>query len=140
MDQKDHDYAYFDHDADIGIIGRGATLTDAFIAAAKGVFAIMTDIDAVKPLQSVSVDFEEADRELAFVMWLNLLLAKARAHGLMFGDFELQANGSHWHGVAYGMTWQRNLVHGVEVKGATLTALSVRQQHNIWEARCIVDV
>jgi SHS2 domain-containing protein len=29
---------------------------------------------------------------------------------------------------------------GTQVKGATLTALSVRQQGEGWEARCVVDL
>ncbi|MDE2366260.1 MAG: archease, partial [Betaproteobacteria bacterium] len=33
-----------------------------------------------------------------------------------------------------------SLERGVEVKGATLTMLSVKQAGAIWEARCVVDV
>jgi SHS2 domain-containing protein len=33
-----HDY--FDHDADVGIVGRGSTLEEAFEAAARATFAL----------------------------------------------------------------------------------------------------
>ncbi|MBI2961630.1 MAG: archease, partial [Betaproteobacteria bacterium] len=35
-----HDYAYFAHDADIGVAGRGPTLEAAFAAAAHAMFSI----------------------------------------------------------------------------------------------------
>ncbi len=41
------DYDYFDHDADIGIVGRGETAQAAFVAAAEAMFAIMADITQV---------------------------------------------------------------------------------------------
>ena len=34
---------YFDHEADIGIIGRGKTIEQAFINTAEALFAIMVD-------------------------------------------------------------------------------------------------
>ena len=41
-------YAYFEHDADIGVIGRGAILEEAFEGAVRATFAIMTDIEKVR--------------------------------------------------------------------------------------------
>ena len=70
---------YFAHDADIGIIGRGATLEQAFEVAAQAVFGIMTRLENVQPETTITIEFEETDRELALVTWLNLLLGPARA-------------------------------------------------------------
>jgi tRNA-splicing ligase RtcB (3'-phosphate/5'-hydroxy nucleic acid ligase) len=39
---------YFEHDADIGIIGGGTTVEQAFEAAAQAVFGIVTDLDLVE--------------------------------------------------------------------------------------------
>jgi SHS2 domain-containing protein len=50
---------YFEHDADIGVIGYGATIEEAFEAAARATFAIMTDIGQVRDLESVTIAFEE---------------------------------------------------------------------------------
>ena len=131
---------YFDHDADVGIIGRGATLEEAFEAAARAMFAIMTEIGAVRGERSVTVDFEEADVELALVRWLNLLLGLSHEEALVFGRFWLERDGARWRGGASGEPWRRDLERGVEVKGATLTMLQVRQTEEGWEARCVVDV
>jgi SHS2 domain-containing protein len=131
---------YFEHDADIGVIGRGATLEEAFESAATGMFAIMTELPAVRRERTVQIEFEEADTELALVRWLNLLLATAREHGMVFAEFRLERDGVVWRGSATGETWRRELERGTEVKGATLTMLKVGQCNNEWQARCVVDV
>ncbi len=161
-------YAYFEHDADMGIIGRGAHIEAAFEHAATAVFAMMTNLGQVGLHESVVIEFEEADPELALVTWLNLLLGQARSRGLIFGRFRLrrdgaspkvgdrrsgppeevgtfpsrgiETSGAHWSGTAEGEPWRPGLERGVEVKGATLTGLAVTQRNGIWEARCVVDV
>ena len=131
---------YFEHDADIGIIGCGTTVEQAFEAAAQAVFAIVTNLDLVQPSSTLIIEFEEADPELALVTWLNLLLGKSGEQGMIFSRFHVQHHGSKWRAEALGEKWHAGLERGVEVKGATLTMLSVKQTGAMWEARCIVDV
>jgi len=131
---------YFDHEADIGIIGCGNTIIEAFVSAAEAMFSIMTDRDALEERSTIQIDFEEDDVELAFVTWLNLLIAHARCNGLVLKSFRLIRDDDHWVGEAKGEPWRDDLVHGTEVKGATLTALSVKKVDDHWEARCVVDV
>ena len=132
--------AYFEHDADAGIIGRGKRIEEACENAARAVFAMMTELDRVQPATCVAIEFEEADAELALVIWLNRLLAEARSRSLVFGRFHLRRDGAHWSGTAEGEPWRADMERGVEVKGATLTSLAVTQQHGLWEARCVVDL
>lgn len=130
---------YFDHDADMGIIGRGSSIEEAFINAAYAMFDIMTDISLIPSKQVITIQFEEPDFELALVTWLNLLLAKARAEGIILSKFSLQFKNNTWYGMAWGDDWQDNMMRGTEVKGATLTMLEV--SHNeLWQAKCVVDV
>ncbi|ARU31992.1 archease [Sulfuriferula sp. AH1] len=136
----EHTYSYFDHDADIGIVGQGSTPEAAFVAAAEAMFAIMADLRCIEPRNEIVIAFDEDDLEFALVTWLNLLLAEARSHGLILGKFQLSRDGSHWRGRVWGEPWRETLERGVEVKGATLTMLSVRHMDNLWDARCIVDV
>jgi SHS2 domain-containing protein len=132
--------AYFDHGADIGIVGRGALLEEAFENAATTMFAIMAEPGQVQPHESVVIEFEEADVELALVTWLNRLLGEARSRALIFGGFHLRRAGTRWSGTAEGEPWREGLERGVEVKGATLTGLAMTQRDGLWEARCVVDV
>jgi len=133
-------YRYYEHDADVGVAGRGPTLEEAFESAASGMFSIMTDISAVRSERTVWLEFEEADTELALVRWLNLLLAKAHEYGMVFCAFRLERDGVVWRGSATGESWRRELERGVEVKGATLTTLRVGEKDGEWEAQCVVDV
>jgi SHS2 domain-containing protein len=132
--------AYFEHDADMGIVGRGTLIEEAFENAATAMFAMMTSLDQVALHESVVIEFEEADPEFALVTWLNLLLGQARSRALIFGRFHLRRDGARWSGTAEGEPWRAELERGVEVKGATLTGLAVAHQDGIWEARCVVDV
>lgn len=132
--------SYFEHDADIGIIGSGLTIEQSFEAAAHAVFAIITNLEVVQPNIAVSIEFEESDPELALVVWLNLLLGKARELGMVFSHFYIQRQGDQWRGKTLGEKWRDGLERGVEVKGATLTMLAVKQIGPIWESRCVVDV
>lgn len=132
--------SYFDHDADVGIIGRGSTPEQAFESAACAMFGVMVDVAAVRNESAVHFDFEEADVELALVTWLNFLLAHARESQMVFGHFHVRREGNTWHCEAGGQRWEREMERGTEVKGATLTMLSVKQNTGGWEARCVVDV
>jgi SHS2 domain-containing protein len=133
-------WRYFEHDADIGVEGLGATAEEAMAHAAAATFAIMCPPRRIAPAAAVAVEFREDDLELALVTWINLLLAHAREAGLALGRFVLRRDGALWRGEAFGEPWRDALERGTEVKGATLTALEVRQDHSGWRARCVVDV
>ena len=133
-------YSYFNHDADIGIIGRGTSLEESFESAALAMFAIMADVEVLHGHELLEVAFEEEDNEFAFIEWLNTLLALAHMKHLVLGRFELHKEGHSWRGKAWGDKWRKDLERGTEVKGATLTMLSVQNKEDHWEARCVVDV
>ncbi|ASQ45508.1 archease [Legionella clemsonensis] len=134
------DQNYFDHDADIGIIGRGSTLEQSFEQAAEAMFALMGDLSRISAQKSLAFQFEEADPELALVTWLNLLIANAQANHLILCKFKVTRNGVHWSAHAQGEVWHEDIERGIDVKGATLTMLSVKQIEEQWEAQCVVDV
>lgn len=140
MSDASEAFGYFEHQADIGVIGRGATLEAALASAAAATFAIMCPPELVQPLTRLAVEFEEPDAEFALVSWLNLLLAHAREQGLVLGRFVLRRHGDRWQGDAWGEPWNASHARGTEVKGATLTMLSVGRRDGGWEARCVVDV
>jgi SHS2 domain-containing protein len=131
---------YFDHDADIGIIGRGESLEICFASAAYAMFSLMADITNVHQIQIITFEFEETDVERALVTWLNLLLAKSKEHNLIFGDFRIKLEEKLWKAIVAGEPLRPEMVRGVEVKGATVNMLSVNKINHQWEARCVVDV
>ena len=131
---------YFEHDADFGVIGRGATVEAAFENAARATFALTWEPKDVARKAAIEVAFEEADVELALVAWLNALLGESAARHLALADFSLVREGDRWRGKAWGEPWRDDLPAGTGVKGATLTALAVRRVDGGFEARCVVDV
>ncbi|NNM81878.1 MAG: archease [Burkholderiales bacterium] len=133
-----HDY--FEHDADIGIIGRGNTVEEAFVSAARALFSLESDPEQLGQDVAIGVEFSEEDLEYAFITWLNLLIAKAHSERIALREFSLSREGSRWKGIAWGERWKEEMERGIEVKGATLTLLSVKKSGNLWEARSIVDV
>jgi len=131
---------YFEHDADIGVIGRGSTVEGAFASAARAMFAIQSAPESVRSLVAIQIDFEEGDLELALVRWLNALLCASRERGIALGEFGIGRDGDRWRGWARGERWREGLERGTEVKGATLTGLSVSREAGKCEVRCVVDV
>ena len=80
---------YFEHDADMGIVGCGMTVEQSFEAAAQAVFSMVTNLEAIQPSTTITLEFEETDLEPALVIWINLILAKARELGIVFGRFNV---------------------------------------------------
>ncbi|NDY43391.1 archease [Dissulfurirhabdus thermomarina] len=132
----------FEHGADIGIRGRGPTLEAAFADAARALFSlVVTNLDAVRPVEAVPVRCTGDDLEGLFVAWLNTLLAEADIRGFVFSGFEVSIRGLGLSGTARGEPFDpARHEPGVEVKGATYTELAVRETGPGWIAQCVVDV
>lgn len=134
------EYAYFEHDADIGVEGSGKTLEEAFEAAAAALFSIQSDLSEIEPRLKIAFEFAEEDIEYAFISWLNRLIYEAQSEKLALCRFRLKRKEALWQGEAEGEPWREEMTRGVEVKGATLTCLSVEKKDDTWKARCVVDV
>jgi SHS2 domain-containing protein len=135
-------YDYFDHKADVGIIGIGRTLPGAFEQAAKAMFNLMYDVEKVKPLEEIQIECEADNSEELFVEWLNALLAQANIHELGLGEFQVkQIKGSQLLGCAKGepLDPQRHNLK-TEVKAATYAMLKVEREDEKYIAQCVVDV
>jgi SHS2 domain-containing protein len=131
----------FDHKADIGVLGEGRTLEEAFAGAARAMFSVMVEIEGVEPRESVEVSCSGSDPELLLVAWLNALLAEADLRGMVFRDFGVRLREGGLDGIARGERFDpARHVPGVEVKGATLTELKVTHEGGLWRAQTVVDV
>jgi len=140
--QEERGHEYFDHDADVGIVGFGTSLQEAFEEAAVAMFDLIVDVGQVEPNDEVTVECQGADTEELFVEWLNALLAQADIHRMAFSEFSIQhMNGHRLSGIARGEQLDGER-HGpkLEVKAATYSMLSVDHDGNRWSVRCVVDV
>ena len=136
------EWQHFAHGADIGVRGRGATLAEAFTAAAAGLTAVVADPLQVRPLQSVHVECAMGDRGLLFYEWLNSLIFLMATRRMLFSRFDVRIAGDTLEADAWGEPVDiARHAPAVEVKGATLTELAVRQESDgRWLAQCVVDV
>jgi tRNA nucleotidyltransferase (CCA-adding enzyme) len=135
-------WEHFEHDADIGVRGIGETKEEAFEQAAVALTAVAIDPQQLQPIQEVEFTCQAPDDELLLFDWLNALVYASATRRLLFGQFEVHLDGNGLRGKAWGEPVDV-VKHepAVEVKGATLTCLSVRQSENgQWIAQCVVDV
>jgi tRNA nucleotidyltransferase (CCA-adding enzyme) len=137
-------WSHFDHDADIGVRGVGPTLAAAFEQAALALTAVITEAP-VATADAVTITGAAPDVETLFVDWLNALVFEMATRRMLFGRFkvEIHQDGEcRLEGQAWGQAVDRRRHRPVvEIKGATFTELSVRQDADgLWRAQCIVDV
>jgi tRNA nucleotidyltransferase (CCA-adding enzyme) len=135
-------WEHFAHEADIGVRGIGASPAEAFEQAALALTAVITDPASVQPDEVVEISGEAPDAELLLAEWLNALIYEMATRKLLFVRFEVQIAEHQLRAKAWG---ERLDLHkhqpAVEVKGATYTALAVRQTDDGgWLAQCVVDV
>lgn len=135
-------WEHFEHEADVGIRGLGASKEGAFEQAAVALTAVITEPDKVEGREEVQVVCEADDDELLFVEWLNCLLYEMGTRKMLFSRFEVIIEEHRLRAVAWG---QRTDIAkhspAVEVKAATYHDLSVRRDEDgTWIAQCVVDV
>ena len=135
-------WEHFHHMADIGVRGYGDTLAEAFEQAALAMMAVVTDLETIEPRTHIDIHCEAPDPELLLVDWLNALIYEMATRNMVFGRFTVNVADGVLEGRARGETLQPARHHpGVELKGATYTALKVAQlEDGSWLAQCVVDV
>jgi tRNA nucleotidyltransferase (CCA-adding enzyme) len=126
----------------MGVCGTGATVAEAFEQAALALSAVVASLDSVRDRSRVGISLQNDDIELLLVDWLNAIVFEMATRRMLFSRFEVRIDQDRLQASAWGeaVDPQRH-EPAVEVKGATLTGLSVkRQADGMWIARCIVDV
>ena len=134
-------WEHYEHEADVGIRGLGASKAEAFEQAALAMTAAVTDVHGVRPLERVTLRCEAPDDELLLVDWLNALVYEMATRRMLFSRFAVRFDNSNLHGEAWGEPVDPQRHHpAVEVKGATYTTLRVARQGEDWMAQTVVDV
>lgn len=136
------DWEHFEHMADIGVRGFGATKAAAFENAARALTAAIADLDAVRPAEEVRVECRAPDDGLLLFEWLNALIYQMATRKMLFSRFAVAIADGQLRGTAWGEAVDvARHAPAAEAKGATLTALRVAPAENGgWLAQCVVDV
>lgn len=137
----DAHWEHFDHGADIGVRGIGASKAEAFEQVALALTAVITDPLCVAARMTVAIQCEAPDDELLLVDWLNALIYEMAVRHMVFGRFHVELAGHRLHADVWGEPVSVPRHHpAVEVKGATLTSLRVVPVEGGWLAQTVVDV
>ena len=134
-------YDTFEHEADIGIIGYGLNLEEAFENAAKALFDIMFDLKSVVESKEWRVQCAASDQEALFIEWLNELISLADMDNLVFSRFNVEIMDNHLKGIAFGEPLESSRHKPkVQVKGATYSSLKISRKGKYITVKCILDV
>jgi SHS2 domain-containing protein len=142
LPQNNEHWEHYDHGADIGVRGIGASKASAFEQAAMALTAVVTEPSSIVPRTQIAVNCAGADDELLFVEWLNAVIYEMATRKMLFGRFEVRLRENRLTGHLRGERVDVKRHHpAVEIKGATLTTLSVsRNERKQWVAQTVVDV
>ena len=113
-----------------------------FELLAEGLTAITADPAGVRPAETITIHCEAPDDALLLVDWLNALIYEMATRRMLFGAWHVDLNGHRLTASVSGEMVDRDRHRPVvEVKGATFTALSIRQdEEGAWHGQCVVDV
>ena len=134
-------WEHYEHGADIGVRGLGATKAQAFEQAALALTAVITDPQGVAAPQTVQIECQAPDDELLLADWLNALVYEMAVRRMLFGRFQVSLDGTRLTAQASGEPVSVPRHHpAVEIKGATYTTLRVAPVEGGWLAQTVVDV
>jgi SHS2 domain-containing protein len=135
-------FELFEVTADVGVTACGPTLAETFAQAARGMYAVMVELDGVRERESREVGVRADGLELLLERWLLELLFLTESERVLFSRFEVALDGEReLRGTAYGepIDLERHEL-GAEVKAVTRHQLAVRPVDGGYEARVIFDI
>jgi SHS2 domain-containing protein len=134
-------WEHYEHGADIGVRGFGATKAEAFEQAGLALTAVVADLRTVGQFEAIALECEAPDDELLLAEWLNALVYQMATRKLLFSRFAVKIDGTRLRAQAWGEAIDPERHHpAVEVKGATYTTLRVARHGEGWVAQTVVDV
>ena len=118
-------------------------MAELFAQAARGMYGVMADVDAVEECESRSVIAGAADRERLLTVWLLELLFLTETEGLLFSRFEVELSegDTALNATAYGEPIDITRHEpGPEVKAVTRHRLEVAEVDGGYRASVVFDI
>jgi len=124
-------YTFIDHTADVGIEVEAADRTELFTLAARGMFAILCDVEKVKPARERTINLASDDLKGLLHEWLAELLYIYDVEFRIYTEFEFEfdGDGNKLAAVARGedADAERHGTHG-EIKNVTWCDYTVEEK------------
>ncbi len=139
------EFEHLPHTADVIVVGYGETLEEAFANAAKGVFAVITDVSKVEPKECREVEDEADDLEQALYKWIDDLLLYFDSEGLVFSKFEVELEKVDGKYKIKGKTCGEPFdpekhEYGTIVKAMTYAEMKIEKVNGCWRVQFVVDI
>ena len=82
-------FEIIEHTADVGVIAHGADMKQAFANAARGLFSLIAELDAVREVLHRDIKVTATDKESLLVEWLNELIYQFDVENIIFKRFDI---------------------------------------------------
>ena len=138
----EHTFEIMEHTADVGVLGRGKTMSEAFENAAYGMFSVMADLGNYSPTRKTTVEAAGDDSISLLQRFLSSLIVLFEADGVLPLDFNITELGRDFlkcevsvRPVADDIEWL-----GPQIKAVTYHQMAVEEEDGKWRAQAILDV
>jgi SHS2 domain-containing protein len=135
-------FRILEHTADIGFEAFGSSREEVFANAARALFHVVAEPDAVRPHESLEIRVAANDPPSLLVNWLSELLYLQDAEGWLFRDFEIHSLTDQSLAAAARGEKLDPARHQLKllVKAITYHQLSLEQTPAGWRAQVYVDI
>lgn len=131
-----------DHIGDAGFVVTAPNRSTLFERAAAGMFAVLVDLETVRPAEERSVEVAGSDPDDLLVRWLSELNFLHLTEGFLFNTFRIDEMGDTSLSAAVRgerIDPARHAIH-TEVKAVTYHGLHVAESGGEWTAQVIFDM
>jgi SHS2 domain-containing protein len=131
-----------DHTADAGIVVEAPDLARLFERAACGMFCVITDLVAVRAMETSRISIEAPDRAALLVRWLSELNYRHVTEHRVFSKFEVLTLSEHHLGAEVSGEIFDPARHTIftEIKAVTFHDLQIGHDERGWKAQIIFDL
>lgn len=140
--KREHRFEVVEHTADVGVVGIGSTMAEAFENCAYGMFSQMAELDKYKPDVHRQIVVVGSDNIELLQRFLSELLVLFDAEGLLPVDVEITELScgrlTAWvdaKKIDSSIQWL-----GTQIKAVTYHQMAVEERGGEWRAKAIFDV
>jgi SHS2 domain-containing protein len=144
-------FKILDVSGDVGLEAYGATVTEAFVNAAAGMYSLITNLEEVRERKTFVVIAENPSLDGLLVSWLNELIFHFDTYGLIgkritvdeFTPSIMTGNGEccRIRATVYGEEFDPGRHESkLLIKAATYHRLRVEEKEDHWEIDVIFDI
>ena len=137
-------YSYFDHEADVGIVGYGKTLEEAFEQGAQAMLDVICEHQG-QVGRYFFIKLKAQDLEALWISFLNEMLAQMDIQEVFLSSCDvrkIEKMGVEYslEGIAQGFPRSVDVTRKSEVKAATYCKVEVVEKPGECRVQCVLDL